>query len=44
MDVFEIIAHGSKKAIFGDKAYVVSISRWIFVTRHLLLFSRNPFH
>jgi hypothetical protein len=44
MDVFEIIPHSSKKAVFGHKGYVVPISRWIFVAGHLLLLPRKPFH
>ena len=44
MHVFEIIPHSSKKAVFGDKGYVVSNSCWISVARHFLLFPRNPFH
>jgi hypothetical protein len=38
MHVFAIIPYSSKKAVFGHKGYAVSISRSIFVARHLLLF------
>src|ERR1700746_1291252 len=44
MHMLEIIPHSLKKAVFGDKGYVVSSSCWISVARHLLLFPRNPLH
>jgi hypothetical protein len=44
MHILEVIPHSSKKAVFGDKGYVVPNSCWISVARHFLLFPRNPFH